>query len=384
MSHSTDPPARILIVDDEPRLLEVLTAMLEAEGYSVETAGDGRAAVRILGQRPFDLVLTDIMMPGLDGLQLLRAVRERDLDVPVVLMTGNPNVESAAQALEYGALRYLTKPLRERDLLRATADAVTLHRLARLKRQALEQLGSRNKLLGDRAGLEVGFGRALASLQMAFQPIVRAGDGALFGYEALVRTGEPALAEPEALFEAAERLGRVQELGRVIRESVARTMRTGSGRVSVFVNVHTQELADDNLFAAGLGLAGTAKDVVLEITERAPLDGLVDVRTRVEALRGLGYRLAIDDLGAGYAGLTSFAALEPEVVKLDMGLVRGVHEQAIKQRLVGSITALCKELGILVVGEGVETRAERDALAQLGCDLLQGFLFGRPATSAHS
>jgi EAL domain-containing protein (putative c-di-GMP-specific phosphodiesterase class I) len=83
-------------------------------------------------------------------------------------------------------------------------------------------------------------------------------------------------------------------------------------------------------------------------------------------------------MGAGYAGLTSFALLEPEVVKLDMSLVRDVHQSPTKQKVIRSMTSLCKELGMLVVAEGVETPAERDMLIELDCDLLQGFLFARP------
>lgn len=93
----------------------------------------------------------------------------------------------------------------------------------------------------------------------------------------------------------------------------------------------------------------------------------------------MGFRIAIDDLGAGYAGLTSFATLEPELVKLDMSLVRDIDKNPMKEKLVRSMTALCKDLGMLVVAEGVETTRERDLLVELGCDLLQGFLLGRPA-----
>jgi EAL domain-containing protein (putative c-di-GMP-specific phosphodiesterase class I) len=95
-------------------------------------------------------------------------------------------------------------------------------------------------------------------------------------------------------------------------------------------------------------------------------------------LRRLGYRLAVDDLGAGYAGLTSFAALNPHVVKLDMSLVRGADHEPVKQRVIASMTSLCKEFGIMVVAEGIETTAERDTVIALGCDLVQGFLLGRP------
>ena len=86
----------------------------------------------------------------------------------------------------------------------------------------------------------------------------------------------------------------------------------------------------------------------------------------------------MDDLGAGYAGLSSFARIEPDVVKLDMSLVRGVDASPMKQSVVRSVVGLAEELDIEVVSEGVEAAAERDALADLGCRLFQGYLFGKP------
>jgi EAL domain-containing protein (putative c-di-GMP-specific phosphodiesterase class I) len=83
-------------------------------------------------------------------------------------------------------------------------------------------------------------------------------------------------------------------------------------------------------------------------------------------------------IGAGYSGLTSFTMLTPEVVKLDMSLVRDVHTSSVKQRTIGALCGLCHDVGALVVGEGVETVEERDTLLALGCDLLQGYLIGRP------
>ena len=98
----------------------------------------------------------------------------------------------------------------------------------------------------------------------------------------------------------------------------------------------------------------------------------------VGALREMGFRIAVDDLGAGYAGLTSFTLLEPEIVKLDMTLVRDVHKNSTKQKVIRSMTALSQDMGMTVVAEGVETPEERDTLLDLDCDLLQGFLFARP------
>ena len=98
------------------------------------------------------------------------------------------------------------------------------------------------------------------------------------------------------------------------------------------------------------------------------------------SLRNLGFRIALDDLGAGYAGLTSFALLEPDMVKLDMALVRDVHREASKQTVVKTIVGMCKELNIIVTAEGIETPEERDALTRAGCDLMQGYLFAKPGT----
>ena len=111
---------------------------------------------------------------------------------------------------------------------------------------------------------------------------------------------------------------------------------------------------------------------MLEVTERASLYGVKNVAACVAKLKALGFDTAIDDLGAGYAGLTSFTQLEPRIAKLDMSLVRGVDTDARRQSIIRSMVKLCDELEMLVVAEGVETVAERDMLAELGCDLLPG------------
>ena len=89
--------------------------------------------------------------------------------------------------------------------------------------------------------------------------------------------------------------------------------------------------------------------------------------------------MAVDDLGAGYAGLASFSQLDPDFVKLDMSLIRGIHTNAKKRSVVRAMVALCRdELGIDVISEGVELADERDAVQVTGCGLMQGYLFLRP------
>ncbi len=230
----------------------------------------------------------------------------------------------------------------------------------------------------ERAGLEVNFERALDRMWIAFQPIVRASDRTTFGYEALLRSDEPSMPGPGPILHAAERLGALDRLGRAVRERAANTMRQANSSHTLFVNLHPRDLLDPDLHDMRAALNSIAGRVVLEITERAAITDVENARALVMGLRKQGFRIAVDDLGAGYAGLSSFAVLEPEFVKLDMTLIRDVDTSTVKQKLVKTLASLCGDMGLHVVAEGVETRAERDAVVDLGCDLLQGYLFARP------
>jgi EAL domain-containing protein (putative c-di-GMP-specific phosphodiesterase class I) len=180
------------------------------------------------------------------------------------------------------------------------------------------------------------------------------------------------------MLDAALRLDRMTELGRIIRDHVAAIFDLRGLPGPVSVNLHPQDLGDDQLYRADAALSRRAAEVILELTEQAPLVEIADVRARVRRLKELGFRIAIDDLGAGYAGLGCFVALEPDIVKLDLSLVRAVDQEPMKRRLVRSLIEVCHESQILVVAEGVETAGEHRALVELGCDLLQGFALGRP------
>jgi EAL domain-containing protein (putative c-di-GMP-specific phosphodiesterase class I)/CheY-like chemotaxis protein len=369
---------RVLVVDDEEPLARAIRRSLFAAGYDVSTASDGEQATKLLSSGDFNAIVSDIGMPRMSGIQLLQAVRQRDLDVPVILITGAPDLKTAVEAVAHGALLYLTKPIDTVGLVKAVARAVRLNRMAGLKREAFI-LGAQGGLGAlDLLALEASFERALGTLWMAYQPIVRAVDGSLFGYEALLRSEEKALPHPGAVLDAAERLGRLEHLGKKIRTVACEPVAKADPRALFFVNLHARDLMDDTLLSPEAPLSSIANRVVLEVTERASLDEVKDVRAKIVDLRRMGFRLAIDDLGAGYAGLTSFATLEPEFVKLDMSLVRDVDKNPMKEKLVRSMTLLCKDLGMMVVAEGVETQSERDLLVALGCDLLQGYLLAKP------
>jgi EAL domain-containing protein (putative c-di-GMP-specific phosphodiesterase class I) len=367
----------VLLVEDDALMLRALERCLQPCAFQTASCTNALEAIERIRKGNVSVLVSDIGLPGTSGLELLSATRSADPDLPVILLTGQPSVESASRAIEYGVFRYLSKPFDAETLRSAVVHASRLGCLARLKREALAVAG----FLGvtDRRALEVSFERALDVLWLAFQPIVCPSTRSVFGYEALLRTDDPELRGPAEMLDAAERIGALDTLGRRVREYAAKHVREANTDKLLFVNLHPRDLLDPELGNPRSSLAQIADRVVLEITERASLGGIADLKPRVAALRALGFRIAVDDLGAGYAGLASFAVLEPEIVKLDMTLTRDVNQSPVKQKLIASMAALCREMGMTIVVEGVETVAERDTLVELGCDLFQGYLFARPA-----
>jgi EAL domain-containing protein (putative c-di-GMP-specific phosphodiesterase class I) len=367
----------ILIVDDEPIVLRGLASFLEQSPFDVVTCLTPHEAIGHISNGDVQVVVSDVAMPEITGIELLRMVRQHDPDLPVVLVTGKPGFKSAFDAIEYGAFLYLVKPVRADVFASAVERAARLYRLAKTKRQAIALFGE-GAMDADRVGLETNFERALSGMWVAFQPIVRASDHSIFGYEALLRSNDAAMSGPGPMLHAAERLGELNRLGRAVRERAAKSISGTHRSCTLFVNLHPQDLLDPDLHSDDTALGSVAGRVVLEITERSAITDIENARDLAMGLRNRGFRIAVDDLGAGYAGLSSFALLEPEFVKLDMTLVRDVDTSPVKQKLVKSLASLCNDMGLHVVAEGIETPAERDTVVDLGCDLLQGFLFAKP------
>jgi DNA-binding response OmpR family regulator len=135
---------RVLVVDDEPVVRSFLVRVLEQEGYAVQAAHNGHEALQRLEESPFDVLLTDIKMDQLDGVQLLAQTRDRYPDMAVILLTGHATVQSAVEALRLGAHDYLLKPAKNEDILAAVASGlkarVRQRRTARLEQVAGEML----------------------------------------------------------------------------------------------------------------------------------------------------------------------------------------------------------------------------------------------------
>src|ERR1700760_1200735 len=135
---------RILVADDEPGLREFVTDSLELDDHAVVPAKDGREAARLLDERGFDLVITDLKMPGLSGMDLLRKIRAEQPEVEVIVMTAHGNVDNAVEAMKLGAFEFLQKPLSGPDELRL------------LVSRAVERRGLKDRVDGAEHGLAAG------------------------------------------------------------------------------------------------------------------------------------------------------------------------------------------------------------------------------------
>lgn len=238
---------------------------------------------------------------------------------------------------------------------------------------------------GPTSNAEVRAVRALGALlanrsvRFVYQPIVSVSARMPIAYEALCRPTSPAYRHVGDLLDAAARTGRIVELGKLTRSVAIMPLPDLNSSCRLFVNVHPHELEGGALLEAGSVIHAVAERIVLEITETDQIGDYDLARERIRELRKLGFRIALDDFGAGYQGFNSLAMLEPDFVKLDMGIVRGITHDSRAARLVRHIREFCDGEGIRTIAEGVETALEYRTLLGLGIDLMQGYLFAKPA-----
>ena len=365
---------RVLFVDDDARVTEAIRRSLRGQPYEILTASSAKEVLRVLAKQAVAVIVADEKMPEMRGSELLAIVLDRYPDTVRLILTGHANLDAAIDAINRAQVhRFLQKPCSAEDLAFWVSQALETyeqrHRYEAWKAESdAEDEDARSRLE-----------RALCSLWIVFQPIFTALEERIFGYEALVRVEEPSIAEPEMLFKLAHRLGRIPEVERSLRSMTARRIADAPPAATFFVNLHPRCLDDKSMLSGNEPLARLAERVVLEVKEGVSLHEVTDVRTKVARLRELGFRIAVDDLGAGYSGLSSFVLLEPEIVKFDRALIRDIHQVPTKAKMVASMVALCRELGIRTVAEGIETEDEKRRVVELGCDLLQGFHLARPA-----
>jgi EAL domain-containing protein (putative c-di-GMP-specific phosphodiesterase class I) len=209
------------------------------------------------------------------------------------------------------------------------------------------------------------------------QPIVDLARATVVGYESLARFDHP-VRSPLAWFDLARRLGRLAELDALSLRSALATR--GDLPRNTFLTVNLSPAAlDSPLVRAVWDEHPSLGGVVLELTEQDPVDSYTAIEPLLDRLRGAGAMLAIDDAGAGYAGLQHMLSLRPDIIKLDRGLVADLDGNEAKRTMVEMVGTLAGRLDAWLLAEGVERAEELDVLIRLGVPLAQGYYLGRPA-----
>lgn len=219
-------------------------------------------------------------------------------------------------------------------------------------------------------------------VRIEYHPIVEVASGRVVGYEALARGTRRGLRSPELLFALAEEADLLWELSRLCRRRALEGMDQAlTPDQLLFLNVDPTDFRDPSFRALELEALPPerARRIVIEITERTAITDYPTFRSYLDELRQRGFRFAVDDAGAGYAGLGSIANLAPDFIKLDLSLIANIDANFMKQRLVQTIVQFANEHGIRVVAEGVEREEELATVRELGVHLAQGFLFHRPS-----
>ena len=226
------------------------------------------------------------------------------------------------------------------------------------------------------------------AIKTHFQPIVGLNDGVNIGFEALVRGPSGTVFEnPRELFTRATQLRKLDALEKlcwqVALNSAAQVLQGHSGWMNLFINIMPEHLRDVSFLEAIRRMMREANvlpsQVVVEITEGGRIDDYPLFREIIAAYRRVGFRLAVDDAGAGHSGLQTIVELMPDFVKIDKGLVTGIDREPAKAAVVEALAGLTRSLNIGLIAEGIETASELLAIKRLGIPFGQGFFLGRPA-----
>ncbi len=230
----------------------------------------------------------------------------------------------------------------------------------------VKQLSALENTIADRA------------FQFVYQPIIRSRSLDVYGYEALCRPTHSLFSSPADMVQAAERAGRIIDLGRVLREGAVTPMRELPKGFSLFINLHPQELNDPQLVAPEPFLQPWVDRVVFEITSSRAIVDHERLKNTMQRLRAHGFRIALDDLSSGYLGLNSVVQLEPDFIKLNMAMLRDIPENERAYRLIKHFIDYSVGEHIEVIAHGIESPKDEEIAVNLGCPLLlQGYFFGK-------
>ncbi|HJP97839.1 MAG TPA: EAL domain-containing response regulator [Rhodanobacteraceae bacterium] len=372
---------RLLILDDEPAVARTVAFAAERHGFAVQTSQSADAFFGDVADFRPSHIIVDLLMPGMDGVEVLRKLASGGCGANIIMMSGMGTkvLESAQRVgIERGLriIGILPKPFKPAEL-RALLDA-----------HAHGQTLPEPVAAADRETLLRDLGPALKNGQFVlhYQPKVDLASGRPAGVEALVRWQHPefGLLAPDRFLPLIEASGNMDLLAiRVVETGLEWFAGVAAGNaLQLAINISASNLTDvdfaDVLQERCARFEVDPARVILELTETtAPqrTAELLDILTRV---RLKGFQLSIDDFGTGYSSLVQLAQLPFSEIKIDRSFVGGLNSSDEARKIVATTVGLGKQLQLTTVAEGVESEAQARALKELQCDQAQGYFFAKP------
>jgi EAL domain-containing protein (putative c-di-GMP-specific phosphodiesterase class I)/ActR/RegA family two-component response regulator len=376
---------RVLILDDESMVVDMLAACLRRPGIHLTTCLEIEAALALLSSYRFDVVVTDLsvsQLGGLEGMRLIRFVTTNFPDTAVYVLSGyvDENVRSLCTML--GVTSVLEKP-----------EGLSQLRTMLIERR--DRMASAEPVGNDHPGdtgevqqvelLEEFLDRK--TIRAVLQPIVKVRDGAapfeVFGVEGLARgPANSVLGSPSFLLAYAARKELLFEADMIcIRAALAEVVQLTTS-VTTFLNVQPRSLTNpeftarlcDEVHQSGL----EERSIVLELTEQQTIVNPRAFASTLQRLRDCGFSIALDDFGEGSSNLNLFQDLRPDFLKISGTFCRGLAQDSFKQIIVQSTAEMAARAGTATIMEAVETADDAQVLRRLGIDYAQGYFFLKP------
>lgn len=378
---------RLMLADDEEPVLEAMAQLVSTDPFIhlVGTATDAVQAIDLAALETPDVALLDVRMPGGGGSRAAREIRLRSPETRIVALSASTDPRTVVSMVRAGAVGFVGKDQPGDEVLRAihrsavgrasivvervgeVAERLTEHRSGEVVQRSERAHVSRERIEEAIRG---------NLLETVFQPIVDLRDGRIRGVEALTRFMSKPRRSPETWFVEAAHQGLLTQLELAAATQALTHLEAIPEDVYLSVNVSTETIQGPRL--AEMLQSISASRLVLELTERTPIDDYEEIGARLDALRSMGTRLAVDDVGKGFSGLGHLVELAPDLLKFDRSLIAEVNSDTTKSGLIARLTSFASEEDMDVVAEGIETEAELDTLRRLGVESGQGFLLGRP------
>ncbi len=368
----TDQP-RLLIIDDEQDICELIADVAETRGFAVQAISDPAIVEKTLASFSPDCILMDLMMPGIDGVELLRTLGDAIRPCAIALMSGHDaRVLNSAQRL--GSAHGLNIVCTQEKPIAIEALRETLDKLVASQTRS----ASKKK---DVAGDAV----QAADIILHYQPIVEIATGRVRGMEALARWNHPqhGLLSPDNFLAKLDSDG-LNELAVAVMETAVRDVAAMQKHLPIAVSINltygnlTDLAVPDKLDALCKKYGVAPERVNIEVTETEIMRDVRHITDVLTRLRLRGFGLAIDDFGIGYSSLRELQRLPFSIMKMDKSFVLDLTDNRNSQVITHAIIDLGHNIGLKVVAEGIETVNTWNILKERGCDLGQGFLISKP------